>query len=132
LQRRAQSPANAPRFSAIPAHHVGDGPCHCRQVHELVWLLVVRLEMSVEDLVYALMLFETMAREHPGLLAVHNMRRLYLACCSLAVKINRDVRLAMGGIHADTRANPTLSLTDLPSHPQPQRPLPVAGRLRCS
>ena len=81
-----------------------------------MWQLVIRLNMSVEDLVYALILFETCARDHPGLLAVHNMRRLYLACCSLSVKINRDVRRATRGVPACMHAMPPPPKTP-PPHP---------------
>jgi hypothetical protein len=68
------------------------------KVHELVWLLVVRLNMSVGDLVYALILFETCVRDHPGLLALHNVRRLYLTCCSLSVKITQDAEVQLSAI----------------------------------
>ena len=76
-------------------------------MHELVWLLVVRLNMSVGDLVYALILFETCVREHPGLLALHNVRRLYLTCCSLSVKITQDVR-PWAGVGTNSRTHTPL------------------------
>ena len=64
------------------------------QILEYVWFLVVRLGMRVEDLVQAVMLFEACITPigQRGLLGLNFVRRLFLSCCFLTLKVNSEVR----------------------------------------
>ena len=66
------------------------------QVRELVWLLGIRLGLTVEDLVLVVMLFEDCItpRQHRGLLTIAAIRRLLLGACLVILKTNRDVPAA--------------------------------------
>ena len=78
--------------------------CHV-QVRGLVWFLVTRLSLNIEELVHAYMMFEARVAPaggrkgtRPGLLGINYVRRLFFGCCSLAIKVGHDVRA--DSIHA--------------------------------
>ena len=74
-----------------------------RQIKEFVWLMTWRLEMSVEDWVFALHLFETCLTRIVGLIKAYSVRPLMLSCCMLALKCSSDARTLR---QSATRAEP--------------------------
>ena len=86
------------------------------QVRELVWFLVVRLGMRIEDLVLALMMVERCIapRNRGGLLGINFVRRLWFACCSLTIKVNNDVRASQATPHVAHCAQSSSRVAPLP------------------
>ena len=67
-------------------------PRYCVQVQELVWTLVVLLDLGTADLVMAFYMLELCARAQRGLLKPNALRPLLIGCCVIARKLNTDAR----------------------------------------
>ena len=65
---------------------------YCVQVQELVWTLVVLLDLGTADLVMAFYMLELCARAQRGLFKPNALRRLLIGCCVIARKLNTDAR----------------------------------------
>ena len=61
-------------------------------MQELVWTLVVLLDLNLVDLVVAVHMIELCAHDHRGLFNVKILRSLFLTCCVISRKVNTDVR----------------------------------------
>ena len=59
------------------------------QLQELVWTLVVLLDLG---LVMAFYMLELLAREQRGLFKPNALRPLLIGCCVIARKLNTDAR----------------------------------------
>ena len=65
---------------------------YCVQVQELVWTLVVLLDLGTADLVMAFYMLELCARAQRGLFKPNALRPLLIGCCVIARKLNTDAR----------------------------------------
>ena len=65
-------------------------PLRTCQVHEMVRTLVVFLDLSIVDLVTAVVLLERCAARRRGLFATAAVRRFFLGCCMVVRKLNCD------------------------------------------
>ena len=63
---------------------------YCVQVQELVWTLVVLLDLGTADLVMAFYMLELCARAQRGLFKPNALRPLLIGCCVIARKLNTD------------------------------------------
>ena len=80
---------------------------------ELTSLLLTSLRMGPHEVVVAIVLLESVVRNHGALLQTHSARPMLLACCTLACKLacdsdmkTREVAEAIGG--SFTCASPLL------------------------
>ena len=62
------------------------------QLQELVWTLVVLLDLGTADLVMAFYMLELCARAQRGLFKPNALRPLLIGCCVIARKLNTDAR----------------------------------------
>ena len=65
---------------------------YCVQVQELVWTLVVLLDLGTADLVMAFYMLELCARAQRGLFKPNALRPLLIGCCVIARKLKTDAR----------------------------------------
>ena len=66
------------------------------QVQELVWTLVVLLDLGTADLVMAFYMLELCARAQRRLFKPNALRPLLIGCCVIARKLNTDARRVGG------------------------------------
>ena len=93
---------HSPQSRRVPLrpseHQVVDHPpvvlAHS-QVQEILWTLVVVLNLSKEDLVTAVVMFERCGAQHTGLFQPKAIRRFFLGCCIIARKVTCDTTIGL-------------------------------------
>ena len=87
----------APKAQPLSMSHSPTLPRrYCVQVQELVWTLVVLLDLGTADLVMAFYMLELCARAQRRLFKPNALRPMLIGCCVIARKLNTDARRVGG------------------------------------
>lgn len=92
--------------------HAGLPVPHQSAVHDLVLLVVSRLQLTLKELVLAYAIVEQLVNNHPVCAQAQSMRPIFLIACVIATKVTNDLAYRVGTAYK--RVHDVFTATSLP------------------